>query len=115
MLNAYSNLWRIEESFRLMKHYFETRPMFHWTPKRISGHIMLNFKAMIFERYIENQLNKVDVKLSPEGIRKSIKETQKSIIAIGGNRYVSYAKLSPQTHKLLEVMNIKIPKSHLLN
>ncbi|NDA64848.1 MAG: hypothetical protein EBX50_22905 [Chitinophagia bacterium] len=45
VLSAYHNLWRIEDSFRLMKSYFETRPMFHWTEKRISGHIMLNFIA----------------------------------------------------------------------
>jgi transposase len=57
VISAYHNLWKIEDSFRLMKGYFETRPMFHWTEKRITGHIMLNFISMIFERYIEDKVN----------------------------------------------------------
>ena len=75
-------MWRIEESFRMMKHYFETRPMFHWTPKRISGHIMLNFQAMIFEKYLEKQ------------------------------QYASYANINQNAGNILKELKIKIPKSY---
>jgi len=39
----YHMLWKIEESFRLLKSLFETRPIYHRTAKRIKGHLMLCF------------------------------------------------------------------------
>ncbi|ODA43329.1 Mobile element protein [Thermodesulfovibrio sp. N1] len=38
ILSAYHSLWKIEESFRIMKHTIEVRPVYHWTEKRIRGH-----------------------------------------------------------------------------
>lgn len=43
VLNIYHQLWRIEESFRILKSHIEARPVFHWTAKRIKGHMMLCF------------------------------------------------------------------------
>lgn len=40
-LEKYKDLYKIEQSFRSFRSYFETRPMFHWTDTRIEGHIML--------------------------------------------------------------------------
>ena len=114
-LDAYHKLWRIEESFRLMKSYFQTRPMFHWTPSRISGHIMINFMAMIFEKYLENYLNKAGAKMSPETIRAAINESQKSIINIDKKRYITHAKLSQEADILLKNLGIGIPKSYAIN
>ena len=31
----YGELWKIEESFRVMKHSMSLRPVFHWTERRI--------------------------------------------------------------------------------
>ena len=109
-INAYHGLWRIEESFRMMKHYFETRPMFHWTPKRISGHIMLNFQAMIFEKYLEKQL--VQYQMSCNDIRKAIMSMQKSIINIEKQQYASYANINQNAGNILKELKIKIPKSY---
>ena len=53
---AYHQLWVVEESFRILKHHFGTRPMFHWTPKRIIGHLMLSYMAFLFERTLELRL-----------------------------------------------------------
>jgi len=41
VLEAYHTLWKIEESFRIMKSTLEVRPIFHWTKKRIEGHLAL--------------------------------------------------------------------------
>lgn len=115
VLDAYHNLWRIEESFRLMKSYFQTRPMFHWTAARISGHIMINFMAMIFERYLENQLAQSGAKVTASKLRAAINATQKSTISVEGKKYVTHAKLSSEASSLLKILDIKIPKSYALN
>lgn len=119
VISAYHNLWKIEDSFRLMKSYFETRPMFHWTEQRISGHIMLNFISMIFERYIEDKVNEgvneKDQKMSANKIREAVNSLQKSVLNIDGQRFVSYAKLSNNSKVILEKLSITTPKSTMLS
>jgi transposase len=118
VISAYHNLWQIEASFRLMKSYFETRPMFHWTEKRIAGHIMLNFMSMIFEGYIEDKINenrsKQDKKISANNIREAMNNMQKSILNIEGQRFTSYAKLTEHSKLILEKLSIKIPQNAIL-
>lgn len=115
VLTAYHNLWRIEEDFRIMKNYFQTRPMFHWTPQRISGHIMLNFIAMIFERYLESKLFETGTKLSSQKIRTAINSMQKSLLHIDQNKFISYSNIPRDSLALLQNLEIKIPRSHMLN
>ncbi|MGI6286752.1 IS1634 family transposase, partial [Neomoorella humiferrea] len=50
ILDAYHNLWRVEESFRVMKSTLEVRPVFHWTERRIKGHFVICFLAFLLER-----------------------------------------------------------------
>jgi transposase len=118
VMSAYHNLWRIEDSFRLMKSYFETRPMFHWTEKRISGHIMLNFIAMIFERYIENKVNEGlgdgSRRISANNIREAIISMQKSALLIDGQRFHSYAKLQPNSKIILQKLSINEARSMII-
>ena len=33
----YGQLWRIEDGFRVLKHTMMTRPIYHWTPRRVRG------------------------------------------------------------------------------
>lgn len=118
VISAYHNLWKIEDSFRLMKSYFETRPMFHWNQQRISGHIMLNFISMIFERYIEDKVNENisdnAKKMSPNNIRQALIKMQKSTLIIDGQRFESCAKLTQHSEKLLAALNLKPDKSTII-
>ena len=56
-LKKYKDLYKIEQSFRSFKSYFETRPMFHWTDKRIEGHIVLCYTAFCLLSYLQNKTN----------------------------------------------------------
>ncbi len=40
-------LYKIEESFRCMKSSLDLRPVYHWTERRIKGHIMLCFFKLL--------------------------------------------------------------------
>jgi transposase len=53
IMDAYHHLWKIEERFRIMKSQLETRPIFHWKPRRIHGHFVLCFLAFMLERRLE--------------------------------------------------------------
>ena len=69
---AYHMLWKIEESFRIMKTTLEVRPVFHWSPRRIKGHFVLCFLAFMLERQMELALLRQDVIHSPESIREAL-------------------------------------------
>jgi len=45
VLGKYGDLNEVEQSFRALKTELEIRPVFHWTDKRIEGHITMSFIA----------------------------------------------------------------------
>lgn len=55
-LNAYGNLWHIEDCFRVSKSDLEICPMSHWTSQRIEAHVGICFLALLMERYLQSQL-----------------------------------------------------------
>ena len=72
VLEAYHTLWKIEESFRIMKSTLEVRPIFHWTPTRIRGHFVVCFLAFLMERRLELRLKNNNIDASPLNIREAL-------------------------------------------
>lgn len=70
VIEAYHNLWKIEESFRIMKTTLEVRPIFHWTEKRIRGHFVLCFLSFLMMRTLEILLTEQG--LSVNNIREAL-------------------------------------------
>ena len=50
--SRYGELWRIENSFRVMKSQLECMPTFHWKPRRIKAHFCLCFVAFALLRIL---------------------------------------------------------------
>lgn len=50
---GYKQLMRVEECWRTMKSGLRMRPVFHWTPHRISAHVSLCVLALLIERIAE--------------------------------------------------------------
>jgi len=71
-LLRYRDLWRVEEAFRIAKSTLKTRPIFHWKPHRIRGHILLCFMTLYFERFLEMLLRKNNYALTPDKIRHAL-------------------------------------------
>ena len=51
--NTYHGLWRIEESFRVMKTYLEARPVYLQNKESIYGHFTICYMALTILRLIE--------------------------------------------------------------
>ena len=49
--------WEIEESFRIMKSEFKSRPVFHSKDEMIKAHFVTCFLALIVYRYLEKKLD----------------------------------------------------------
>ena len=65
-------LWKIEESFRVMKTNIEVRPCFVWTPRRIQGHFVSCYLAFVLQRLLEQKLRKAGISASTGAIHNAI-------------------------------------------
>ncbi|MBI5568550.1 MAG: IS1634 family transposase [Desulfomonile tiedjei] len=52
----YKDLWHIEDAFGEVKGPLETRPMFHWTDRRIEAHVLICLLAYYLEAVITRTL-----------------------------------------------------------
>ena len=57
----YHNLWRIEESFRLMKTYLESRPAFVSDENTIKGHFLICYISLTLIRLLELKIFKDEI------------------------------------------------------
>ena len=53
---AYSGLWKIEESFKVMKSDLYARPVFVWNQKHIRAHFLICFIALLVIRVIQHRM-----------------------------------------------------------
>jgi len=109
VIEIYHNLWKIEEAFRVLKSHLEARPIFHWTPKRIKGHMVLCFIAFLLERNLEIELKKNKIEYSHEKLREELNKLQYSELEIEGKRFYVRSKISELSKKIMSVLKIKIP------
>lgn len=63
--------WEIEESFRIMKSDFKSRPVYHSKDEMIKAHFITCFLALIIYRYVEKKL---DEKYTAPDIIETLRE-----------------------------------------
>ena len=104
---SYHGLWKIEESFRVLKSTMRTRPIFHWTEKRIRGHFVVCFLSFLLERELEVKLKGKGINASPEKIKESINSLELSKLQIDDEYYYLKRKADPLANKILNALRIK--------
>lgn len=111
ILEAYHNLWKIEESFRIMKTTLEVRPVFHWTEPRIKGHFVICFLAFLLERTLEFKLKKAHLSVSPPQIREVLNSMNFAEVKIKQKEFLIKTKFESLGNKILRLMRIKSPQN----
>jgi len=116
VMDAYHTLWKIEESFRVMKTTLELRPVYHYKPSRIEGHFVVCFLAFLMERKMELLLKSNDESedesvgsVSPNHIREALNTMQ--LAAVTTKFGESYIKTSahPLGAKIFKRLNLDLP------
>ena len=69
---VYHGLWRIEESFRIMKSDFDARPIYLNKREHIRAHFLICFVALVIIRLIQNGMG--EARLSAERIADALRE-----------------------------------------
>ncbi len=107
IINAYSHLWKIEESFRIMKSSMEVRPIFHWTEKRIKGHFVICFLSFLLERTLELKLKEKNIEFSPERIKEALNSMNFTSVEYNNETYLLKTSALELSNKILKVLSIK--------
>ena len=111
LLEKYKDLWQVERTFRTLKSQLAIRPMpmFHWTNKRIEGHIAMCFVAFTFLNYIRNTVKT----LSEKQIIKALDRMQLSAIQSSGDSeemvYMS-SKITDNQTVISKSLKIIVPR-----
>lgn len=108
LIHQYSNLWQVEESFRITKHDLKIRPIYHWKPNRIKAHLAISFIAYTLVRHLEYKIKLLYKKLSPEKIRQLLISVQCSILydTKTNNKYSMPSLLNSDQKKIYKLMGV---------
>lgn len=72
LFTQYKELWRIEDAFGEMKGTLKARPVFHWTDKRITGHLVMCFIALVCEAHITRALRQAQQVYQGRAVREAL-------------------------------------------
>jgi len=111
VLKAYHALWKIEESFRIMKTTLEVRPVFHWTEPRIKGHFVICFLAFLLERTLEFKIKKANLEISPQKIQEVLNSMNFAEVKIEKSKFLIKTKFDSLGSEILRLLHIKSPKN----
>ena len=109
ILTRYRGLWQIEEAFRVNKYSLKMRPIFHWTPKRIKGHILICFMAYSLVKFTLHQLQLTGSKMSCEKLRDELNNVEASIVKdkVSKKRFVIPSKVTESVSQIYKAFKLK--------
>ena len=81
----YHNLWRIEQSFRMMKSYLDARPVYLSGMNSIKGHFLICYISVVLERLLELKI--LGSRFSHEKIMNFIRSF--SLVRLNSKDYVN--------------------------
>lgn len=87
---AYHNLWRIEESFRIMKSQLDARPVYLQKEETIIGHFLICYLAVLLTRLL--QIHVLNDKYGAEEIFDFIHDFR--VAKISDRKYINLARNS---------------------
>jgi transposase len=107
---TYQMLWKIENSFRVLKSTLDLRPVYHWTEKRIQGHIMICFLSLYMLRAIEYKINRQEkLNISTDEIFNHLDKIKAVTINAFKKRVVMRTEITDENNLTLRALGIKIP------
>lgn len=102
--DAYHNLWRIEESFRMMKSQLDARPVYLQKEDTIKGHFLVCYLTVLLTRIL--QIKVLENKYGTEEIFELIRDFR--AVRISDRKYVNLAKSTKLINELSEKTGLPI-------
>jgi len=106
--STYRNLWRIEESFRIMKSDLDARPVFVQKQSTIKGHFLICYLTVLLERLF--QFNVLENKFSASEIFDFFKDFR---VTKTEGKYINTTTDSPFIAHLSSKLDLPLRNYHL--
>lgn len=101
----YRGLWVIERAFRVTKGTLQTRPIFHFTPRRIEAHVCICFVAYKVYKELERILKLNGFQMSVDSVLSIAKTiTTLEIKLTEGNRVIQKTMLLTKKQKEIAML-----------
>ena len=101
----YKSLWQIENAFSELKSSLDVKPMYHWTEKRIRGHIFICFLALVLELGLKNKL----IKVSYDEAMEDLKKLQAIMFKVKEKEYIKRTDFIGSTHAAFRAVQLRLP------
>ncbi len=101
---TYHNLWRIEESFRIMKSDLDARPAFVQTESSIKGHFLICYLTVLLERIL--QFKVLDNKYASKAIYTFIKGFK--VVYADEKNYINLSSSNDFIKDLAKIFNLPL-------
>ena len=101
VIEQYHGLWVVERAFRVSKGTLETRPIFHFTERRIEAHICICFMAYKVYKELERILRMLDIKLSVDKVMDIARKVSTITLRTSSGQEVSQILLLTDEQKQL--------------
>jgi len=106
---AYKNLWRVERAFRELKTGLEIRPLYHWTERRVRGHIMVCFLAFVLETALRRRLAEAGVKGRYADFLRDLGQLQAVEVTVDGKGYRARTDLVGGAAQVFKALGVRPP------
>ncbi len=106
---AYKELWRVEAAFRDLKSGLEIRPMYHWTPPRVRGHIGVCFLALVVESVLARLLRDHGCQDSVSTVMEALQQVRAVRVELEGQVFLTRTDLSVLAQKAFTAAGLRPP------
>lgn len=102
VVSQYHGLWVVEKAFRISKGNLETRPVFHFTEKRIEAHVCPCFVAYKVYKELERIISGLGIGMSVDRVLKIAKTitTIRLKLPLNDEIMTRTMMLTPEHHSL---------------
>lgn len=108
--DAYHNLWRIEESFRIMKSQLDARPVYLQKENTITGHFLICYLAVLLTRLLQFKVLKNNY--CSEDLFEFIRDFR--VAKISDRKYINLARKTTFIKEFAEFTSLPLT-SYFLN
>lgn len=102
VISQYNGLWVVERAFRITKGTLETRPIFHFTERRIEAHICICFVAYKLYKELERILRLLGIGLSVDKVLDIAKTISTVTIRLPDGSHKSKTLLTRDEQRTLQ-------------
>lgn len=104
VITQYTNLYQVEQSFRLAKSDLRIRPAFHYKSPRIQAHVVICMLALTVMRILEQEARPIGLTLGEA--TKEIVRGKAALVQLGSKQFVIPPGYTSQQIRLLRRLNL---------